>query len=250
MSWDMEPWEPVQLDTVDGEPDVIDAYWQPVDDAPVMFADDEPVDAHVEWLEADADEHPVPRESTEIEHYEPTQEDMDTANEWLARVETMTQPQSQLATHINTRPQTLTALWRRVTNPLQTNTSRESYSSHKSDYRASAGNTSKQPGWYFIAERDESEPESLQHLRYWYMQSEFCDGITEWDEKAFLVWVDSLSDDELATFANAGEQIALGNWQNHVSEPVSDVIDATRESKERDATDHVGYFFDSLRRVF
>ncbi len=49
-----------------------------------------------------------------------------------------------------------------------------------------------------------------------------------------MAWVASLSDNELSTFADAGEQIALGNWQQHVSDATSDVIDQTRETQQRD----------------
>ncbi|MEM7737937.1 MAG: hypothetical protein AAF267_19330, partial [Deinococcota bacterium] len=192
-AWDIEPWEPVQLDTVDSEPEIIDAYWQPVDDAPVIFADDEPVEVHVEWLEVDQDSYPVPRDNsgTNLEHYEPTQEDMATANEWLARVETMTQPQTQLATRTEVQPQTRTAFWQRVTSPVRTAVKHEGYSWASNSTRASSGN--RKPGWYFIAEKDPNEPEMIQTLRYWYMESEFNDGITEWDEAAFMAWVASLS---------------------------------------------------------
>ncbi|MEM6427671.1 MAG: hypothetical protein AAF708_00420 [Deinococcota bacterium] len=243
MSWDLEPWQ--QADDLEQTDDgIIDAYWQPVDDSPVVVAEPEPVDVHVEWLEAEADDYPVVRESTEIEHYQPTQEDMQTANEWLARVETMTQPQSQLATHTEVQPQTLTALWQHVVSTLQTNTQRDTYSGHKSDYRSSASN--RKPSWYFIAEPDPDEPQSLQHLRYWYMQSEFCEGVTEWSEARFMAWVASLSDAELATFADAGEQIAQGNWQDHVNDATADVIEQTRESQQRERGP-VEYFFDSFK---
>ena len=251
MSWDLEPWEPMELEQTDA--DVIDVDYtrvemlEPVDDA------DDVIDVQVSWLEPDVDDYPVQYEQSgdtgsDLELYEATEGDMQTARMWLDRV-SEPQTKTQLATHTNTQPETRTGLWSWVTNPVKTKTHRETYGGHKRDYTASASGNAG-PRWYFIAEPDPDEPEVMQHLRYWYMESEFNDGVTEWDEAAFMEWVASLSDAELTTFADAGEQIALGNWQDHVSDEASQVIDATRESKENDDPDHVGYFFNSLRNVF
>jgi hypothetical protein len=78
------------------------------------------------------------------------------------------------------------------------------------------------------------------------MQHEFASGVQEWDEAAFMAWVASLSSDELATFADAGEQIALGNWQDHVNDTTADVIDQTRETQQRNDSP-VNYVVNSFR---
>jgi hypothetical protein len=257
MAWELDAWEPVTtLEPAEDEASYIDVDFYPVEtndaallasedvgeDASLQAFDNEVIDIDVQWLAPEPDKAPVRTgwfesvpTSTEIERhtqaYIATEDDMATAREWLDRV-SEPKTQTQLAPATETQPQTLTAFWQHISSPVKTAAQRHTYSGPAGRSAVSSGN--RKPGWYFIAERDPDEPESLQNLRYWYFQSEFAEGITEWDEAAFMAWVASLSDNELSTFADAGEQIALGNWQQHVSDATSDVIDQTRETQQRD----------------
>ncbi|MEM7737603.1 MAG: hypothetical protein AAF267_17620 [Deinococcota bacterium] len=171
--------------------------------------------------------------------YQMTQEDEETAAYWLKRVMNEPSPRQQLSASTHTETKPMTSFWAGLAaiTGLSTATGRRNRSNWAQvgtwhGFGKGSSNSGEQY-WDFTFKKNPNESDGLYHLRYWYTNTvAMYLGQEEWDEAAFKLWVDGLSDSQVAAFADAGGKIADGEWDEHLDEYAADLLDHTRDSIE------------------